>query len=492
MSLIDQNPWWRNPESIDSDKHIVEFNESKVKWSPRIRHYFDLESHLVYTLRGPRQVGKTTLMKLIISEMLKKGVSPRRLFYYTCDLVESPSRLADIIEQYLDLTGYITEYTRYIFLDEVSAVPDWQRGIKHLSDLGRLENVTVIMTGSHSLDIRKAAERLPGRRGKASASVLDKVLLPMKFSEYVDTRDKDLERMLLSHDLRKHETRKNLLESLQRGVIPDTIKEISLYLGDLNRLLEDYLYTGGIPRAINDYANEGRITEGTYSTYINVTIGDLLRWNKKEAYLAQLINRLNDTLSTQVSWKTLQKNTDIGSPNTVSEYIDVLKSSYVVNPIYVVDRSKRRPNYGKHKKIHFTDPFIFHALRGWVKQIPCFEEAQRFNESDEKPKLVESVICDHLIRFAYSLHPVDNFEPANHLMYWKDSKSEVDFVLRYMDGYMPFEVKYTSSYSRSMINGMYNFTKSTPDYKGVVITRDLLAEDKGVTAVPASVFLLLI
>jgi predicted AAA+ superfamily ATPase len=492
MSLIDQNPWWRNPELIDSDKQILEYNESNIKWSPRIKHYFELESHLIYTLRGPRQVGKTTLMKLIISELLKKGVSPRRFFYYTCDLVESPSRLAKIIEQYLNSTEYITECTRYIFLDEVSAVPDWQRAIKHLSDLGRLENVTVIMTGSHSLDIRKAAERLPGRRGRASSSVLDKVLLPMKFSEYVDTRNKDLESVLLSHDIRKHETRKNIIVSLQRGVIPDTIKEISLYLGDLNRLFHDYLYTGGTPRAINDYVNDGRITEGTYSTYINVTIGDFLRWNKKEVYLAQLINRLNDTLSTQVSWKTLQNNTDIGSPNTVSEYVDVLKASYVVNPLYVIDRSKGRPNYGKRKKIHFTDPFIFHALRGWVRQVPCFEEAQRFNESDEKNKLVESVICDHLIRFAYSLHPVDNFEAANHLMYWKDSKSEVDFVLRYIDSYMPFEVKFVSSYGRNAINGMYNFTKSTTDYKGVVITRDLLAFDKGVVNIPASVFLLLI
>ena len=98
MSLIDQNPWWRNSESIYLDKHILEFEKNEVKWNPRIRHYFDLESHLIYTLRGPRQVGKTTLMKQIIREMLEKGVSPRRLFYYTCDLIENPSKLVDIIE----------------------------------------------------------------------------------------------------------------------------------------------------------------------------------------------------------------------------------------------------------------------------------------------------------------------------------------------------------------------------------------------------------
>ena len=492
MSLIDQNPWWRNSESIYLDKHILEFEKNEVKWNPRIRHYFDLESHLIYTLRGPRQVGKTTLMKQIIREMLEKGVSPRRLFYYTCDLIENPSKLVDIIEQYLDLTEFITEYSRYIFLDEVSAIPNWQRGIKHLSDLGKFENITIIMTGSHSLDIRKAAERLPGRRGKSSTATLDKVLLPMKFSEYVDTMDKDLETLVLSYDLRKRETRQQMLESLQKGTIPKTIKEITLHFGDLNHLFDNYLYTGGVPRAINDYYKEGRITEGTYSTYVDITIGDFLRWNKKETYLAQLITRLNDTLTTQVSWKTLQKQTDIGSPNTVADYIDVLRASYVVNPIYVVDRSKQRPNYSKEKKIAFTDPFIFHALRGWVKQVPSFEEAQRFNESQEKTKLVESIICDHLIRFAYSLSPVDNFEPASKVMYWKDRKGEVDYILRYKDSYMPFEVKYTSSITRSEINGMYTFTRTNPMYKGIIITRDLLKAEKGVIAIPASVFLLLI
>jgi len=457
-----------------------------------LKHFFDLESHNIYTLRGPRQVGKTTLIKLMIKEMLEKGVNPRRLFYYSCDLVEGPSQLVEILQQYIESTDFITEYSRYIFLDEISAVQNWQKGIKHIVDLGKLANITLIMTGSHSLDIRKAAERLPGRRGEKPASSLNKVLLPMKFSEYVDTVDHDLEKVLLSHDLRKQETRKHLLESLQKGDIPNKIKEISLLLGDLNRHLDSYLLTGGIVKAINDHIESGVIKEGTYSTYLDVTRGDILRYGKNESYLAQILVRLNETLCSQVSWRTLQKNTDIGSPNTITEYVDVLKSSYVVNPIYVIDRSKGRPNYGNEKKIHFTDPFIFHTLRGWVKQVPYFEESVRFIESEEASKLVECVIGDHLIRLAYSLHPFDGFDASNHVMYWKDSRGEVDFVVRYGDKFMPFEVKYTSSINRVDLNGLYRFTRINGEYKGIVVTRDMLKIINGVTAVPASILLLLI
>jgi len=41
--------------------------------------------------RGPRQVGKTTLLKIIIAEHFKKDESPKNLFYYACDLVENGS-----------------------------------------------------------------------------------------------------------------------------------------------------------------------------------------------------------------------------------------------------------------------------------------------------------------------------------------------------------------------------------------------------------------
>lgn len=75
---------------------------------------------------------------------------------------------------------------RYLFPDEISGVKDWQRGIKYLYETGRLKNSTAIMPGSHVLDIHRAAERLPGRRGVRAGSV-DKVLLPLKFAEYLES-----------------------------------------------------------------------------------------------------------------------------------------------------------------------------------------------------------------------------------------------------------------------------------------------------------------
>jgi hypothetical protein len=489
-SLLTQNPWWENPENIERDRNILRFEESSIRWTPRIKHFLELNSERIYTLRGPRQVGKTTLIKLMIRDLLLKGVSERRIFYYTCDLVNTPSSLVEIIESYLEPTDYITDHFRYIFLDEISAVKDWQRGIKHLYDLGKFKKVCVLLTGSHSLDIRKASERLPGRRGEPSNGTLDKILLPMKFGEYVETRDKQLEELIRSLDLRRFEKRKKIIISLAKGEISPELKKVSLYMDKISKYFEDYLLTGGYPIAINEFVNHGEISNSTYRTYVDVTIGDFLRWDNREIYLAQILRAVNETLCSQVSWRTLEKKTDIGSPNTTARYIDVLKSGYVLNPFYVVDRKKGGPNYKKNKKIHYLDPFIFHALRGWINQTPAFRYAQDFLLS-EKHKLVESVVGHHLIRFAYNLNPSDNFEPSMNVMYWKDSKNEVDFIVKDGDEYLPFEVKYISSFTSDEINGLYNFTKYGTENSGIVVTKDLLQRDHNVTAIPASLLTLL-
>ena len=492
MSLIEQNPWWRDSILIDTSKEISRLHESAVQWDPRIRYSFDLDSGIIYTLRGPRQVGKTTLIKLMIKELLDNGTEPRRILYYSCDLVPNPSRLAEIISEFLDVSQRHSETTRYIFLDEISAVPDWQRGIKHLYDLGRLNRVTVVMTGSHNLDIRRAAERLPGRRGDSASPSWDKILVPMKFSEYLETRDKEIDKLFQSLHLRELKKRVTIITDLQKGIIPDEVKELNLYLGALSRYFREYLLTGGVVRAVNDFIQEGKIMEGTYATYVDATIGDILRWGKRESYLVQLIRRLNETLCSQVSWNNLRENTDIGSANTVSEYVDVLASSFVLYPTYCLDRSKGGPNYSKNKKIHYSDPFIFHALRAWVKQVPAYDEAQQFIAGKESTKLVECVVGNHLIRLAYMLNPVANFNPYSHVFYWKDSKGEVDFVLKQNQSYMPFEVKQTSSFSRKDVNGLYRFSRGVSDYQGVMVTRDMLMAEKSVTAVPAPLLLALI
>ncbi|RLF69691.1 MAG: ATP-binding protein, partial [Thermoplasmata archaeon] len=164
--LIEQNPWWVDPKRIDEDPQIREFDTSPVRWVPGIKRYLHLDRDVIYTLRGPRQVGKTTLLKIIIRDLLKE-VSPFRILYFTVDMLSDHKELVELITTYQEyLDGMGVEGRRYILLDEISSVEQWVKAIKYLADTGRLKNSTLILTGSHSLDIKEASERLPGRRGE--------------------------------------------------------------------------------------------------------------------------------------------------------------------------------------------------------------------------------------------------------------------------------------------------------------------------------------
>ena len=196
------NPWWKARDSIKKDKKIIEWEKSIIKHDPWLRHNikydFEYDNTVVYTLRGPRQVGKTTLVKLQIRDFLTvKNICPWNIFYYSFDLSSSKLELVEAIESYLRLSKKYRKKSErtYLFLDEISSINDWQKGIKWLIDNNLLENCTVLATGSQATRILNAAELLPGRKGRTTEPY-HKLLTPMKFSEFVQTQDNEITQFL--------------------------------------------------------------------------------------------------------------------------------------------------------------------------------------------------------------------------------------------------------------------------------------------------------
>ena len=109
---------------------------------------------------------------------------PRAVFYYACDLLGSAEELFQVIRQYQEFSQSHKFKRRYIFIDEISLVQDWQYAVKQAIDLGWGQSTTFILTGSSAVDIKRGAERLPGRRGRVSQA--DKVLMPLDFRGFVD------------------------------------------------------------------------------------------------------------------------------------------------------------------------------------------------------------------------------------------------------------------------------------------------------------------
>ena len=492
--FIYQNPWWKNPEAIEDDKYIAALKESKVPWDTRLKYKFERRD-IVYTLRGPRQVGKTTLLKDMIRDLINSGVSPRSIFYYTCDLIDNPKGLVETVSKYLDSIRSSSDKRVYIFLDEVSSIRDWQKAIKYLADTGKLISSRIILTGSHTLDIKKASEKLPGRRG-VSKEVPDKIMLPMKFAEYVETLNKEIRKVIRELWLLSWEKRKKLFLSLVNGEIPEEIKELSFFSKELQLLFQNYLFTGGTPRVIDDYLKNELISESVYRTYVDVVRGDLARWGKKESYLRQLLFRVVESLGNPVGWNTLKHGTDIASHNTVAEYIDVLRDNFVLLYLHCYDMSRNGPAYQKEKKIYFQDPFFLHAMKAWTSGREPFSESIEFLRVPENlGVLTEGVVANHLVRLSFSLSEQKQlFDYENVFFYWRSKKGrEIDFILMTgEDMCVPIEVKYQSEINRSDCFGLLDFVKISRSLKGIMLSKDKLEVRRKITTVPVWLFLLLI
>ena len=83
---------------------------------PRLKKYIFLDKNVVYSIRGPRQVGKTTLIKIVIKELLEKN-SPLNIMYFACDLLRDNLALNDLLNTYYSWIRPQNKERIFIFLE---------------------------------------------------------------------------------------------------------------------------------------------------------------------------------------------------------------------------------------------------------------------------------------------------------------------------------------------------------------------------------------
>lgn len=163
--LRDMNPWWRG-------ERLAGLQIMK-RW-PFQRMLSDISGKglaPVTVLRGPRQVGKTTLINQVVGRLLDEGVATKRILRLQFDDIPEMrgvlSPILNIVSWYqqkilgksLNQAALDGEQA-LIFLDEVQNLPDWAPQLKHLVDMNP---VRVIVTGSSALRIEAGRDSLAGR-----------------------------------------------------------------------------------------------------------------------------------------------------------------------------------------------------------------------------------------------------------------------------------------------------------------------------------------
>jgi predicted AAA+ superfamily ATPase len=468
MPLTDQhvqdNPWWSDPTAIDADYHLAQLQAQPLVSQHSIP--FDLHTDAVYTIRGPRQVGKTTFLKRIVRRLLtEEQVKPRRILY--ADVggmgLEDHSSLADFVASFSD---YVRERNKedrvFVLLDEVTGVSDWGVAIRTLHGRGKLQHMTVIATGSHALDVKRGGERAPGRRG--DVDYWDWIMMPLSFRDYVALHDPTLIERVPA------------LQSLDPYTVFETSEEVHFVGAAIERMFDRYLLTGGYPYAVSAEHEHEQIPHHIYRLYRDAIRGELARTGLNERYFRELISWAgHKRLGQEFSWRNASDETGIGSKDTARKYLEAAEGLFLWHIYYrVLDPTAPREALKSPKKLFPADPFGWHVLASWVRgeRQPWSASIDRLNDPSTRGDLVESVCADHFRR-----------RFGHFAFYFRDKKGrrEIDFAL--FEDASPralVEVKYRAR------NRKKHRQTLTRQGGGILATRNHLEwyPDDGVAAVP--------
>ena len=111
---------------------------------------------------------------------------------------------------------------------------------------------------------------------------------------------------------------------------------------------------------------------------------------------------------------------------------------------------------------------------------------------ENKSKLVECIVSNHLSRFMFNLYPSSLFDPSNYVFYWKNKKKELDFAIELDGKFLPIEVKYSDNIQKDDARGIYDFMKTGRSHDfGIITSRNRLEVGKRYVVVPLGILLLL-
>ena len=355
----------------------------------------------ILMLTGGRQVGKTTCLKQFIAKLLKEDrIQPTHVTFLAGELIRDDTELRREIGSALEGTRGWT----VVIVDEISYIKDWDKTIKFMADAGSLEQTTLIISGSDSAILRDAMKRFAGRRGRSPQ--VDFVFPPLAFAETVPLKAPDLAGVVAA-------CRDRDLEA-----------EIPGYGGQaarLETLFLEYLQHGGYLTAIADWMRGGRIEAATFRTYAEWLRGDILKHNRQEKYLFEVLRGMMKTYATQVSWIALAKELSIEHHKTVSDYVAILEDLHAVTVLEALAEHTLSAAPKKAKKLYFDDPFIFHVVEHMLDRP----------KADAEPALAETVAVAHFRR------------THGRIFYIKGHKGEVDLATIRGKTFFPVEIKWT-------------------------------------------------
>jgi len=259
-------------------------------------------------LLGARQVGKTTLLKMLFG-------TAEEVLWLNGDEIDIQALFATISATRLKA---IFGKKKIIVIDEAQRIPDIGLRMKLITD--QIPEVQLVVTGSSSFELaNKLNEPLTGRKWEYK-------MYPLSFAEMVAHHGLLEEKRLLAH-------------RMVYGYYPDVVNNVGVEKEILKQLSNSYLYKDVL----------------------------LLEQIKKPEGLIKLLQGLAYQVGSQVSYNELSQLTGLDA-KTVEKYIVVLEQTFIIFRLGSFSRNLRS-ELKKSRKIYFYDNGIRNALIANFNQV---------------------------------------------------------------------------------------------------------------------------
>jgi len=474
--ILSQNPWWTASGWELDDPHLRRLARQPRRLPAPLVNELDLGASAIHTVRGPRQVGKSTALKLLVIRALEEGRQPTSVIYLALDRLEGQpmQALAATVERAKTLAR--SPIGALILLDEVTVLSSWQTAVKSLWDLGTIDRDVVVCTGSSAIDLSRGTTLgLPGRRGVGR----DHLVLPQPFSTFARMLHPDLPpspgRSLA--DLFSHEGRQEL-------------EEIQLHQPGLDRALELYVRFGGLPAAVAEVVSGATVpSETTQRVLWDSLLRETYREGASEPALHALLERVLRSLGSKTNWSRMAEEMSVplrrrrtapgkaGDYRTVRDYVEFLAGAYFLLVVYFWRPDSDSNAISKDKKVYFGDPLMGYLVQQRTPGLGIDAAA-----------LVENAVAQSLYR---RYEPPENqfqgFLAPRRLHVWGTTAGgEIDFVCGPRQALEVVEVKFRRRIDGRSLNGLKRSLLGRPL---VVATRSELAFRDDLVMVPASLLL---
>jgi hypothetical protein len=435
FSVLQQfNPWWGGAPIVDLPTWQRFASRLIWQWAT------DAGNKRALLLTGARQVGKTTLLRQTIRQLLTEGISPGQVLYATLDHpLLKLAGLERTLQAWDELHPPVEGQVRYVFLDEIQYMPDWQTWLKHQVDFKR--SLRIAATGSAN----------PLRNGSAESGVgrWETIPLPtLSFGEFMKLRE-----IAVPPGIPPVRTLRDLFDWSEAD-----FARARAAAQPLTGHFHDYLLRGGFPepaltpelarcqRLLREDIVD-KILKRDMTAFYGVR--RVLEVERIFLYLCYHDGGILDipTLCGQLEGVNRQ---------TALNFLELFEAAHLI--------TRLKPfGYGKEvlrgrDKVYLADAALPGAMMLLGQQL--------LTQPERLGAAVETAFFKHILTRYWRETP--------EFSYWVEpkSKQEVDVITRVGDRLEPFEVKYQdTAITPARLKGMRQFMESREVPQGYVITQ---------------------